>query len=460
MTQKRALVVDDSKSARLALAQLLEKQHIAVDFAESGEEAIEFLKSHSVDVIFMDHTMPGMDGLETMTVIKADPRTAMIPVMMYTAKEGEVYVGQARALGAVEVLPKQVHPGVLFEMLLKLGLVVDRRAGRRRRSTDTRKLAGARKEKEEPTDEIDRALERQALGMSVQALVTRVLQDQHLELRSDLLASNRDFAKRVADEIWEKQAAEREAALPPPAASGSGRGMAAAVALLLLLPAAVLLLLWSQAAGERDELRAENQRLAQAVEQRHLEDESAQANLLSNLDEERYEADSRYLALVDALQWAVNEGNHFGVDEVAFNEVRLQRLQGLLSRLAAIGFTGTVRLDAYLGEFCLASDSDGVYRLADPELPIMDCALIGHPLGDSASLAERQSVSFANFLASSPLVNNSGIEVQVVAHGRRESVRRVQFPSSLRTAGEWNRIAELNNRVEVTLIPAALLSTS
>ncbi|MGD8921260.1 MAG: response regulator, partial [Gammaproteobacteria bacterium] len=128
MAFKRALVVDDSRSARLALKMLLEQNDLKVHFAETGEEAIDFLKTQTVDVIFMDHSMPGMTGLEAVSVIKGNPRTAMIPVMMYTAKEGEVYVGQARALGAVGVLPKQVHPGALFDMLLKLGLVKDRRA--------------------------------------------------------------------------------------------------------------------------------------------------------------------------------------------------------------------------------------------------------------------------------------------------------------------------------------------
>ncbi|MFM8355370.1 MAG: response regulator, partial [Gammaproteobacteria bacterium] len=123
MTAKRALVVDDSRSARISLQKLLQKYGIGVDFAESGEEALDYLKHHVADAIFMDHTMPGMDGLETVVAIKSNPRTATIPVMMYTANEGEVYVGQARALGALGVLPKQVQPGVLEGMLERLGLL-------------------------------------------------------------------------------------------------------------------------------------------------------------------------------------------------------------------------------------------------------------------------------------------------------------------------------------------------
>ena len=55
MGAKRALIVDDSKSARLFLARLLEKYELDVDNAENAESAIEYLTTHRPDVIFMDH---------------------------------------------------------------------------------------------------------------------------------------------------------------------------------------------------------------------------------------------------------------------------------------------------------------------------------------------------------------------------------------------------------------------
>ncbi|UCE77836.1 MAG: response regulator, partial [Gammaproteobacteria bacterium] len=60
--QKRALVVDDSKSARLVLRRMLEKHGIAVETVESARAALDFLGNQRPDVIFMDHMMPGMDG--------------------------------------------------------------------------------------------------------------------------------------------------------------------------------------------------------------------------------------------------------------------------------------------------------------------------------------------------------------------------------------------------------------
>ncbi|MGB5623677.1 MAG: response regulator [Gammaproteobacteria bacterium] len=449
MSFKRALVVDDSKSARRVLGSLLEKHNLMVESAASAEEALDLLKRQPVDVIFMDHTMPGMDGLEAVSAIKKNPRTAMIPVMMYTAKEGEVYVGQARALGAVGVLPKQVRPAELFEVLLNLGLVTNRRSKKRPASPGLTVPTPV-----EDSAEIDPDHAEHVQGIAVQALVTRILQDQHIELRSDILSSQREFARRVAGEIFDKQEAERQLAEARAEATRPWRPGPWLLLILALLPAVIFFALFRQATTERDEALAANARLAVAVDQARLTAESQQSDLLSGLALERSEADTRYLELINVLEWAVNQRSFFPLDEVAMDDTRLETLQELLARLAAIGFEGTVRLDAHLGEFCLVGDEAGGFQLADPDLPLEDCSMLGHPLDNSVALGERQSVSFANFLASSPLVNQSGIEVEVVAHSRIDSVRRYPFPANLRTAGEWNEIAELNNRLQFSLLPA------
>jgi CheY-like chemotaxis protein len=129
MSSKRALVVDDSKSARAFLARILERHEIAVDAAESAEAAIEYLTRNKPDVIFMDHMMPGMDGFQAVQTIKNNPRTSAIPILMYTSQEGDLYLGQARALGADGVLPKQIKQSDVTKMLFQLRLVADRRGG-------------------------------------------------------------------------------------------------------------------------------------------------------------------------------------------------------------------------------------------------------------------------------------------------------------------------------------------
>src|ERR1700710_666011 len=127
MARKRSLVVADSKSARVILSRMLEKYDIEVDMAEAAEQAIEYLKNNRPDAIFMDHLMPGMDGLQAVQAIKGNPQTAMIPIMMYTSQEGELYVGQARALGAMGDFPKKVRPVDVSKVLYELHLLTDGR---------------------------------------------------------------------------------------------------------------------------------------------------------------------------------------------------------------------------------------------------------------------------------------------------------------------------------------------
>jgi CheY-like chemotaxis protein len=108
MTGKRVLIIDDSRSARAFLARMLERHGLEVDGVRSAEEGFAYLRRQLPDALFLDYLMPGMDGFQALVHIKKDPRTARVPVMMYTSQAGEDYVAQARKLGALGVLPKQL----------------------------------------------------------------------------------------------------------------------------------------------------------------------------------------------------------------------------------------------------------------------------------------------------------------------------------------------------------------
>lgn len=118
-----ALIVDDSRLACKVLSNMLDSYGISNKSLHTAESAIEYLKQHKPNVIFLDHSMPGMDGFEAVQLIKNTPETAMIPVLMYTSKEGDMFFGRARALGAVDVLPKGLEKGQLEKALMKLGLI-------------------------------------------------------------------------------------------------------------------------------------------------------------------------------------------------------------------------------------------------------------------------------------------------------------------------------------------------
>ena len=432
---KRALVVDDSKIARVALKKQLEEYDIGVETADSGEEALEFLKHDYVDVIFMDHVMPGMDGLTAVRELKGNPRTATIPVMMYTSKEGEVYVSQARALGAVDVLPKQVQPGVLYGMLIKLGLVRDRRKASNNGGEDAAQA---------PADAA------QALGTPLPDLLARIIADQYSVMRSDLMTTQRNFARYVADEVYERQRAERDSAEekvpePPFVVRYALPLLTGLLALTTITFAALFVDARLEGDADRDPGNPESIASAATPAAAGARDpDVAEADIGAIIADQRN--------LLDTLAWTLNQTGVVGFDAVPFNSTRAEQIVTLTSQLASAGFEGTVRVESHLGEFCLDVDANGNYLLAEADTPVADCAMIGHPLDASSLLAERQTPGFAAAIEDARLAVSPAIELEVVANDRMSSVALVPYPPQQVLAGEWNRVATRNNRVEFTLI--------
>src|SRR5687768_5425605 len=187
---KRALIVDDSRSARVILGRMLEHHGMAVDTAESAEQALEFLAQSRPDVIFMDHLMPGMDGFQAVQAIKSDPQTATIPLMMYTSQEGELYVSQARALGAVGVLPKTVKHADVSRVLYQLRLLPERREARVQVQA-AHHHEGATAVQIEPVRPSSGEVE-----TAIRAAIAPLLKEHSSEMRRFVLASLEAFARR------------------------------------------------------------------------------------------------------------------------------------------------------------------------------------------------------------------------------------------------------------------------
>jgi len=125
MTVQHILVVDDSKAARLILRKMLQGLGMIVDTAESAEDALDYLRARRPDAIFMDHTMPGMNGLEALRRIKSDPATVQIPVAMYTCKDEPSYQQQASAVGAVGVLNKPATVEAISVIFERMNALLD-----------------------------------------------------------------------------------------------------------------------------------------------------------------------------------------------------------------------------------------------------------------------------------------------------------------------------------------------
>lgn len=114
--KKYILVVDDDKM-NLRRTQIILSKQYEVLLANSGQEALNRLKTRKIDLILLDVAMPGMDGIETFKRIKS--RYSDIPVIFLTAS-GEVDdVISAIKLGAVNYLKKPFAPRDLLERVAK-----------------------------------------------------------------------------------------------------------------------------------------------------------------------------------------------------------------------------------------------------------------------------------------------------------------------------------------------------
>ncbi|TCT22775.1 response regulator receiver domain-containing protein [Thiobaca trueperi] len=120
MPPMKILLVDDSKSARYALRLQLQRHNVEVETADSAESAFEILKTQLPDAILMDHMMPGLNGFEALDVIREDPRTAQIPVIMCTSHEEPEFVATANKKGVFGILPKSAAADLLPDILDKL----------------------------------------------------------------------------------------------------------------------------------------------------------------------------------------------------------------------------------------------------------------------------------------------------------------------------------------------------
>ena len=118
---KTALIVDDSRLARLTLKRLLAKYDIDVIEAESVIDGESWISRHTLpDIVFMDIMMPDLDGYEGLARLRADPETHDLPVIMYSGDISEEARQKARDAGATGYLPKPADASRLDHLLSAL----------------------------------------------------------------------------------------------------------------------------------------------------------------------------------------------------------------------------------------------------------------------------------------------------------------------------------------------------
>ncbi len=443
MALKCALIVDDSRTARQVLGDVLAANRLRVETAATAEEALEYLSHSRPDVIFMDHNMPGMDGLQAVRAIKANPATATIPIMMYTSQEGELYVGQARALGAVGVLPKQIKPVEVTDVLKSLHLIDATGKATAVASAEAEPDTGAELA---PVTRRDVTAEINARDWSdLHRWLQEMFEHHGAEIRADVETT-------VARVLREQAPARGEADVAP--VQPSAQRSRVTTLLVLALTALAGVFFWLHLDTQRKWRAALDQNLSlmATLTSRRAVATAAATDTARQLTAERDEMSGRYDDFVRALEWGVNQSALYPPGGEPFGGQRLEIVKGLLERLAEVGFVGTVRLDSHVGDFCYAASATGEgLVLAPDELPAERCERLGLPAEEAKRASARESVAFANFLGAR--LADQSIRIEVVPHGN--ATPAVPYPAGPQglTAGDWNSYARQNNRVIVTLLP-------
>ena len=98
----RVLIVDDEPQACQILSRLIRHLGHETAWKTGGAEALDYLGETPVDLLILDVMMPGMDGMEVLRRLRADPRTQSIPVVMFSAVADRNFIDEAIRKGATD----------------------------------------------------------------------------------------------------------------------------------------------------------------------------------------------------------------------------------------------------------------------------------------------------------------------------------------------------------------------
>ena len=128
--EQRVLVVDDDREIRGLVAGTLRRDGYTVVEAGDGPEALDVAARLMPDLVLLDMTLPGMDGVEVARQLKATPLLATIPVVALSALTQEAVQQRALAAGCARYLTKPCPPAALRDVVAQtLGAMGNRCSG-------------------------------------------------------------------------------------------------------------------------------------------------------------------------------------------------------------------------------------------------------------------------------------------------------------------------------------------
>jgi CheY-like chemotaxis protein len=115
----RILAAEDNKTNRLVFSKMVEGLEINLEFALNGREAVEKFTQFQPDMIFMDISMPEMDGLEATGHIRALPNGKTTPIVALTAHAMDGDEADFKAAGMDHYLTKPLRKALIIAMIVR-----------------------------------------------------------------------------------------------------------------------------------------------------------------------------------------------------------------------------------------------------------------------------------------------------------------------------------------------------
>ena len=109
-TPKNILVVDDEADLVELVSYNLKKEGFIVDSASDGETALTRIRKGKYDLLILDLMLPGIQGMELCRILRNDPKTSVLPIIMLTAKGDEVDRILGLEMGADDYMAKPFSP--------------------------------------------------------------------------------------------------------------------------------------------------------------------------------------------------------------------------------------------------------------------------------------------------------------------------------------------------------------
>jgi twitching motility two-component system response regulator PilG len=120
MKHRRILIVEDEESLLKLESILLSSRGYNVTGVKDGLAALQMLSENSFDLVLLDIMMPGIDGFEVCSRIRANPQTSQLPVVMLTAKKSAVDQARGLEVGADAYITKPFKSVKIMDIIESL----------------------------------------------------------------------------------------------------------------------------------------------------------------------------------------------------------------------------------------------------------------------------------------------------------------------------------------------------